>query len=580
MELQLGYMVARLLPLLICLSGVVWGQTVCAPVPAYSPCELVFNLNPAELKAHTNPYLTVQISAELRSPRHRTISLPAYWDGEKMVLRFAPNDVGTWDFRVTSNIQRYENAQGQITALETQRPGFIAPANGHHWRWSESKKAHLWMGATVGDWVSLPDAEFRKLVDERAAQKFTHLRGYGVGMGSFRKPDTPDMAFYRKLDDRISYINDKGLIADIVLGLKGNQLADALPGWQDRDRYVRYVAARYSAYNVTWEVVEEFETYKSGRDFAKEIGLLLKKHDPYAHPRTAGAALTSSPLLSDGWMDFISGNSNDEQLTSIEHQLYAVPFVGAGVSGRAALWNAAMSGQYPSHVSGADAKAFAAWFSFTDDNRYWEMEPYFDLDGGRAIAVPGVEYIVYIEKPNGPIEVRVEKHGYDVRWIDPATGAETPLKNFKGEKFVIEPPDRSHDWVLHLSREGKKESMLNSYKFESRPFLLQEVDTGGAKMPYGIAEPSGEEISASKPAAFAAKLRRETRGTRSMVYLWTGEVGTEGQGFRVLGTGTSGTFQLPPSYKKDLPAIMNMRVYGMNANGKLYSLDRIYRIVP
>ncbi len=587
MALHLGYMFARVLPLCFCFAGLAAGQKVCAPTPAYTPCEIAFDLSPDERDSHANPYLTVQIRAELRSPRHRTISLPAFWDGEKMLLRFAPTEPGPWDYRVTSNIARYNNAQGQVTAVESQRPGYIAPANGHHWRWTESKKAHLWMGLTMTDWLSLSDEDFRKQVDERVSQKLTHLRGYAVGLASFPNPDEPDPAFYRKLDDRIAYISDKGLVADLILGLKSNYLIQKFPGWQQRDRYIRYMTARYSAFNVTWEAVEEFESYTAGRDIAKEIGLLLKKHDPYGHPRTAGAAVTSSPLLNDGWMDFVHYGSGDDQLGSIEHQLYAVPFVGANVSGTGAafrqrLWNTTMNGQYPVALAAgpAEAKALTTWLDFTSDNRYWEFEPYFDLDGGRAIAVPGVEYIVYVEKPAGPIEIRMEKHGYDARWIDPATGEVTLLKNFKGEKFVAEPPDNAHDWVLHLSREGRKESMLNSYKFESRAFLAQDVETGAAKFPYSIAEPAAEEIASSKPVPYAAKLKRDTRGTRSMMYLWTGEVGTEGQGFRVLGTGATGSFQLPTTFLKDLPAIMNVRLHGMNANGKLYSADRIYRIVP
>ena len=91
------------------------------------------------------------------------------------------------------------------------------------------------------------------------------------------------------------------------------------------------------------------------------------------------------------------------------------------------------------------------WFTLFNETRYWELEPYFDLDGGRAIALPGVEYIVYVEQPSGPIEVRVEKHGYEVRWINPATGEEVPRDNVKAEKIVLEPPDRAHDWVLQIS---------------------------------------------------------------------------------------------------------------------------------
>jgi len=40
--------------------------------------------------------------------------------------------------------------------------------------------------------------------------------------------------------------------------------------------------------------------------------------------------------------------------------------------------------------------------------RFWELEPYFDIDGGRALYLAGVEYIVYLEK-GGPVEVVTEK---------------------------------------------------------------------------------------------------------------------------------------------------------------------------
>ena len=77
-----------------------------------------------------------------------------------------------------------------------------------------------------------------------------------------------------------------------------------------------------------------------------------------------------------------------------------------------------MNGQYPASGSG---EYMTAWFDFMSGNRYWELEPYFDVDGGRAVALEGVEYIVYVEKP-GPVEVTVEKHGYDVAWINPLNG--------------------------------------------------------------------------------------------------------------------------------------------------------------
>jgi hypothetical protein len=66
-------------------------QTVCQPVLIYTPCEIVFTLDEAESKQHPNPYWTVDIRAEVRSPRFKTYQAHAFFDGgNRMVIRFAP----------------------------------------------------------------------------------------------------------------------------------------------------------------------------------------------------------------------------------------------------------------------------------------------------------------------------------------------------------------------------------------------------------------------------------------------------------------------------------------------------------
>jgi hypothetical protein len=195
------------------------------------------------------------------------------------------------------------------------------------------------------------------------------------------------------------------------------------------------------------------------------------------------------------------------------------------------------------------------------------------------MALEGVEYIIYVEKP-GPVEVLVERHGYDVAWFNPSTGESVKQKDFKGERFAGEPPSKTQDWVLHISREGRKEGMLRSYKFESRPLPVQEVEQSPQKVPYEVAEPPGETISAASPPHFAVKLKRETRATRSMMYLWTGEVAADGQGYRMLGTGGSGTLRIPRGLATNFPAVLNIRVTALNANGKAYSIDKVYTLKP
>jgi Protein of unknown function (DUF4038)/Domain of unknown function (DUF5060) len=613
-----GSMVLRSLFLATLLATIAAGQTVCQPTPSYSVCEIVFELNDQEMAAHPSPYVSVELRAEIRSPRYQTIAPHAFWDGgNRMVVRFAPTGEGQWDFRITSNIARFDGKQGQVMATASDHPGFIRPANGHHWMTVADKQPHLWMGDTRYDFAWMQPKDFETWLDTRAAQKFTHVRGYAIGREDYKgvtwtSPDQPDVAFYKSLDDRIGQMNRQGIVVDLILGLDNDHLRKAFPSAAQRERYIRYMVSRYASYNVTWQLAQEFEEYTDGRELMKESGTLVKATDPYNHPRTTHTTATSAPLLPDGWMDHVLYQSSSDELGSIEHQLYPVPFVNAefgyensgggathphhidSTTFRHRLWNATMNGQYPvfgntgtyggrlptdlKYLDSPGAKAMTVWYDFFAATRFWELEPYFDVDGGRALALPGVEYIIYIEKPSGPIEVRLQRHGYDVKWVDPATGAVTPAEDFKADRKSFEPPDASHDWILHISREGRKESMRRSYKFESRPFLMQEVEAGVTKVPFEIVQPSQDELSLAVPPPFEVKLKRETRGTRSMMYLWTGEAPSNQQGFRVLGTGPEGTFRIDKGLTANSPSVLNVRLYGMNANGKVYLLDRIYRL--
>jgi hypothetical protein len=586
----------------------------CANTPAYTPCDLVFELSEKDAAAHPSPYTGVDLRVEFRSPRHRTYPMPGFWDGgRRMVVRFAPVEAGDWEYLVASNIAEWNGRTGAFTAAASDAPGFIRAANLHHWAYTQRASsgldvAHLWMGATEMRFASLDDAAFRSVADARAAQKFNHLRGMVSGDGPdapFQGPDSPNPAFFQQLDGRVRYLNGKGIVADLILAHDPDALIRSFPTPDQRRRFVRYLVARYAPMNVTWQAAAEFEGRFGARSLLKEIGGVLKQSDPYGHPRTSGARITSAPLLDDGWMDFAAYGTPDDQIGAVEHQLYGVPFVnqefaredsGAGKSGphdvdaatlRRRLWNAAMDGQYvtyantgsgPQYANSPGAKQMTVWFDFFSGTRHWELEPYFDVDGGRALALEDTEYVVYIEKP-GPLELVVVKHGYDVFWIDPATGESVKAKRFSGDHFTGEAPDPSHDWVLHVVREGRMESMNRSYKFDSRenPLALQEIETSLQKTPFAIDQPSGD-LAIGRPAPYAAKITRATRATRSMSWVWTGEVPAEGQGFRVLSSGAQGTFEPPAELARNYPAVLLVRLYGMNANGKVYTIDKAFQL--
>ena len=84
-------------------------------------------------------------------------------------------------------------------------------------------------------------------------------------------------------------------------------------------------------------------------------------------------------------------------------------------------------------------------YEFFEQTRYWDLLPYFRVEGGPALSLEvypyrsdtprGVEYIVYVEKPV-PIELLVPKGKYDVSWFNPLDGSWLDQKKkFKGERF-------------------------------------------------------------------------------------------------------------------------------------------------
>ena len=114
---------------------------------------------------------------------------------------------------------------------------------------------------------------------------------------------------------------------------------------------------------------------------------------------------------------------------------------------------------------------------------------------------------------------------------------------------------------------------------DSRPVPVQEVEQNPLRVPFEISAPEGDRISLSRSAKFALKIKRDSRATRSLLVEWTAEVALDGGGYRVAGAGKEGTLSIPPSVANVYPAVVSLRVLVLNANGKAYTLDKVYRLV-
>jgi hypothetical protein len=556
------------------------------------PCELAFDWKPGSASGPSSPYKEELLNVEFRSPRGITYLMHEFWDGGTALhVRFTPTEPGGWTFKVVTSLPGLSNQEGTFSVAESSENGLVKVANLRHWR-SVNKKPHLWLGVGV-PFMDLDQATLESWLDARKKDGFTHVRGTLLTAHLPNKPLTadflPNNAYFSALDDRILAAASRGFTVDLILADDSFLQSGILNQREQFDPLVRHLVARYGGLNVTWQGIEHFEDLVGSRALLKELGLLLKRYDSFQHPRSTDARVSSSPLAGDGWMSFLVEASPHPELGAIDHQFNEQPEVhvietSVPAAFRHELWNATTNGEYPS-VSYESLKnennalAVKTWLHVISGTRHWELEPFFDVSGARAVGLNEVEYLAYAEKP-GIVEMQLPRHKYNPLWINPGTGEESPLKDYRGETFSRTTPDNERDWLLQAPRDGEKASMAKYYYFESQDPPVQEVETDPAKTPFEIVSPAADNLNPSTPGFFQVKVTRANRASRSMQYVWWGDLVPGTEGMRVLGFGLSGTFAIPKNLITAAGGALTVRVYALNSNGKAYEVDKVLQLRP
>ncbi len=559
---------------------------------SFSPCELTFEWRDGDVPSTASAYKNELLNVEFRSPRHITYLMEGFADGSHSLrVRFTPVEAGPWTYHVTSSIQRYDNQESNFNVADSGSPGFVSVANVRHW-WTTNKQPHLWLAAAV-PFLELDQPTLETWLDARKHDGFTHIRGPLLTLSASLKPlapaGQPNFAYFAALDDRVLAAISRGFTVDLLLADHSFVASGAFDEWQQRDALVRYLIARYAGLNVTWQGIEHFEDTPGSRALLTDLGSILQKYDAFKHPRSTDARVSSSPLLADGWMNYLIEASPRPEVAAVEHQFTAQPEIHVVTASdpqsfRDELWNATTNGEYPSISYGAlrneaNVTAVRTWFKVMSDTRHWELEPYFDVSGARAVGLEDVEYLAFAEKP-GIVEITLPKHKYNPLWINPASGEEIPLKDYKGEVLSRQTPDNEHSWILQAPREGHKESMLKSYRFDSQDVPIQEPETDPAKIPYDLVDPPGEVLNTSLPTPYQIKLTKANRSTRLMQIVLWGEIVGGSEGARLLGVGSFGNLTIPKDLLQQPGGTLNLRIMAINANGKAYELDKVYRLTP
>ena len=284
-----------------------------------------------------NPYRELTAAALLTAPGGGQRRLPLFWDGgAAWRLRLAPDEPGTWQWRVASDDPGLDGQHGEVEVAASARSGGLTAMMGHPLHFQRQDGSPFWFMGDTG-WALFTDsteqrhndAAARHYVDTRAAQGFNVIHamliseaGWGNGGGMpfddlARERINP--AYWQEVDRRLAHLNSRGVVGGLVLAWsdKGRNPNDwrEFPSQQARLRYARYVAARYSAFDVYFVVAGEWDIdlrHNPGlseaaarRDYA-EIGAAVRAADPHRrmiaiHPGGARAVREWAP---EPWIDF------------------------------------------------------------------------------------------------------------------------------------------------------------------------------------------------------------------------------------------------------------------------------------
>jgi hypothetical protein len=324
--------------------------------------------------------------------------------------------------------------------------------------------------------------------------------------------DTLNLPHWRKLDEVVQYMNDKGMVADLLLfnydSIYGTQIQD--------ERYLRYAIARYAAFpNAIWCLVNEWNYSPKRKSYWNAMGTIVRSEDPWTseeaflrplsiHQRTridfqffdvnwpVHAIIQygvrngkysngdqwgnqgildnlghSMPVVNDeyGYIGEYDDESvkGDPTLTREKHRqimwgIYAAGgYASAGDKYSYSTGRPYFSGHWHHPKEYEDIKRLVDFFT-TKGIEYWKMSSQNSLitAGNRVYVLSrtGKQYVFYAAV-GGKFSANIAPGKYTAYRYNPRTGKDIALANVTGggtRSFTV---PNSDDWVVYLNlKEG------------------------------------------------------------------------------------------------------------------------------
>jgi hypothetical protein len=242
---------------------------------------------------YDNPFTDLDAEATVLRPDGAIWTVPLFWDGgQTWKLRVSPDLPGEWSCTIRSKDAGLNGQSAFFRCAPSDRRGSIQPMAGHSHHFShQDGTPFLFWGDTA--WGLFLDNEEEELdrgvvfhyIEKRTAEGVNVIHamllseaGWGNSGGApFFDLTTARLnpAYWQEVDVRLQHLNQNGIIGGLVLAWGDKRRVEPwawrrFPNTETRQRYARYIAARYGAFDVYFIVAGEWHAEIKTRDNATE----------------------------------------------------------------------------------------------------------------------------------------------------------------------------------------------------------------------------------------------------------------------------------------------------------------------
>jgi hypothetical protein len=450
-----------------------------------------------------------------------------------------PASAGDYTYAVTYSqgaFERRETGRFSVTSGRRHGPIRVDPDYRWHFIW-EGTKEHYFFSGTTAFWLMgwREERVINNCIERLQRLKINRIRvllsgaanilcGEPVMTGEnftlFLRPwvakapnsfDHPEIdytrfnvSYWQKWERMLRFTRDRDMIISVILDISTHK-AQPAAGSEDERRYIRYAAARLSAFsNITWDLGDDLDSFRDEK-WAHETGTLLVGWDPYNHLATSHPTHREPQDRASDWFGFTSiqdWSRNQHVLMLAERQIQVKtgriipqaneeygyedhyphwapkPDGDAAETLRRTAWEIAMAGAYGTagesarrgvniwpdtgggwiNGRGDDTmvmlKGYEHLVDFFTSFEWWKAEPHDELvnNGAYCLAKPGEIYAVYLPK-EGNVTIKLEPGTYEASWFSAFTGEKIPLPQVKGLVWTSSNTPGWLDWALLLIKQ-------------------------------------------------------------------------------------------------------------------------------